>query len=99
MRVLISSEDVIHAWAMPAFGVKKDAVPGRTTQIWFKVDREGVYYGQCSELCGTNHGFMPIQVEVVSKDAFAAWVQQAQAAYGTPTTGTLAQATTATTQP
>jgi len=100
VRVLITSEDVIHAWAVPAFGVKKDAVPGRTTQVWFKVDREGVYYGQCSELCGTNHGFMPIQVEVVSKEAFAAWVQQAQAAYGTPTTtGTLAQAASATTQP
>lgn len=94
VRVLITSEDVIHAWAMPAFGVKKDAVPGRTTEIWFKVDREGVYYGQCSELCGVNHGYMPIQVEVVAKPAFEAWVAKAQAALGAP--GAVAQAGTAT---
>ena len=78
VRLLTTSVDVIHAWAMPAFGVKKDAVPGRLLETWFKAEREGVYYGQCSELCGTNHGFMPIAVEVVSKDAFAKWVAEAQ---------------------
>lgn len=78
VRLLTTSVDVIHAWAMPAFGVKKDAVPGRLLETWFKAEREGVYYGQCSELCGTNHGFMPIAVEVVSKEAFAKWVLEAQ---------------------
>lgn len=78
VRLLTTSVDVIHAWAMPAFGVKKDAVPGRLLETWFRAEREGVYYGQCSELCGTNHGFMPIAVEVVSKDAFAKWVVEAQ---------------------
>ncbi|MSP83923.1 MAG: cytochrome c oxidase subunit II [Alphaproteobacteria bacterium] len=78
VRVLISSEDVIHAWAIPAFGVKKDAVPGRTTEIWFQATLEGTYYGQCSELCGVNHGFMPITVDVVSPAAFQAWLTEAQ---------------------
>lgn len=78
VRLLTTSVDVIHAWAMPAFGVKKDAVPGRLLETWFRAEREGVYYGQCSELCGTNHGFMPIAVEVVSKEAFAKWVVEAQ---------------------
>ncbi len=81
IRVLITAEDVLHAWAVPAFGVKKDAVPGRVTEIWFRVEREGTYYGQCSELCGTNHGYMPIQVEVVSKPAFDQWVTEAQAQF------------------
>ncbi|MGH6719660.1 MAG: cytochrome c oxidase subunit II, partial [Alphaproteobacteria bacterium] len=84
VRVLVTSEDVIHAWTVPAFGVKKDAVPGRVTELWVRVEREGTYYGQCSELCGVNHGFMPIQVEVVSKERFAAWVAAAQAAHGAP---------------
>jgi cytochrome c oxidase subunit 2 len=84
VRVLITAEDVIHAWAVPAFGVKKDAVPGRTTEVWFQATREGTYYGQCSELCGVNHGFMPIAVDVVSAAEFAAWVAQAQARFGVP---------------
>ena len=78
IRLLITADDVLHAWAIPAFGVKMDAVPGKLNETWVRVDREGVYYGQCSELCGVNHGFMPIAVEVVSKEAFAIWVEQAK---------------------
>ncbi len=81
IRVLMTAADVIHAWALPAMGVKKDAVPGRLNETWFRATKEGVYYGQCSELCGVNHGFMPIEVHVVSKEAFAAWVEQAKAKY------------------
>lgn len=84
VRVQLTAGDVIHAWALPAFGVKKDAVPGRLNETWFKVDKEGVYYGQCSEICGTNHGFMPIAVEAVSKEKFDEWVAKAKLAYGTP---------------
>jgi cytochrome c oxidase subunit 2 len=84
VRVQVTAEDVIHAWAVPAFGVKVDGYPGRLNETWFKAEREGVYYGQCSELCGTNHGFMPIRVDVVSKDKFDAWVAQARARAGLP---------------
>lgn len=82
IRVIISSVDVNHNWAVPAFGVKMDAIPGRVNETWFKALREGTFYGQCSELCGVRHGFMPIQVEVVSKQAFARWVDEAQQKYG-----------------
>jgi cytochrome c oxidase subunit 2 len=78
VRLLITAVDVIHSWAMPAFGVKLDAVPGRLNETWFRAEREGVYYGQCSELCGVDHAFMPITVEVLSKDKFDAWVKTAQ---------------------
>ena len=78
IRLLLTANDVIHAWAVPAFGVKMDAVPGRLNETWFRIDREGMYYGQCSELCGSNHGFMPIMVKAVSKDEFAAWVEKAK---------------------
>ncbi len=78
VKVLTTSKDVIHSWAMPSFWAKMDAVPGRINETWFKVDRPGVYFGQCSELCGTKHGFMPIAVEVVSKERFAAWVAAKQ---------------------
>lgn len=81
VKVLITSEDVNHAWAIPAFGVKRDAIPGRINETWFKVDKPGLYYGQCSELCGIKHGFMPITVEVVTKEAFAAWVKDAKELY------------------
>ncbi|PWC49875.1 cytochrome C oxidase subunit II [Azospirillum sp. TSA6c] len=81
VRVLVTAGDVIHSWAVPAFGLKKDGVPGRINETWFKAEREGVYYGQCSEICGTNHGFMPIAVEAVSKEAFDAWVAKAKTAY------------------
>jgi cytochrome c oxidase subunit 2 len=78
IRLLITASDVIHAWAVPALGVKMDAVPGRLNESWMRIDREGIYYGQCSEFCGTNHGFMPIAVEAVSKEAFAAWLEKAK---------------------
>ncbi len=78
VRVLTTAADVIHAWAMPAFWVQMDAVPGRVNETWFKVERPGVYFGQCFQLCGTKHGFMPIAVEVVSKEKFAAWIAAKQ---------------------
>jgi cytochrome c oxidase subunit 2 len=78
IRLLITAADVIHAWAMPAFGVKKDAVPGRTNETWFRAEREGTYYGQCSEICGAYHGYMPIKVQVVSKEAYAKWADEAK---------------------
>ena len=74
VRVLLTSDDVLHSWAVPAFGVKTDTVPGRLNETWFRAIRTGTFYGQCSELCGVNHGFMPITVEVVSKADFAKWV-------------------------
>lgn len=74
VRMLLTGADVIHAWALPAFGVKRDAMPGRLNETWFKATRTGVFYGQCSELCGVGHGFMPIEVEVVSKEDFDKWV-------------------------
>ncbi|MFZ5608303.1 MAG: cytochrome c oxidase subunit II [Pseudomonadota bacterium] len=81
VKLLVTASDVIHAWAVPAFGIKIDAVPGRINEVWFKVEEEGVYYGQCSELCGRDHGFMPIVVEVVSKERFAAWLEEARQLY------------------
>jgi cytochrome c oxidase subunit 2 len=74
VKVIVTSEDVIHAWGVPAFWVKVDAVPGRLNETWFKVDRPGLYYGQCYELCGARHAYMPIAVEVVPPAQFAAWV-------------------------
>ncbi len=78
IRLLITASDVIHSWAVPSLGVKMDAVPGRLNESWMRIEREGVYYGQCSEFCGTHHGFMPIAVEAVSKEAFAAWLEKAK---------------------
>ena len=74
VKVITTSTDVIHSWGVPAFWVKMDAVPGRLNETWFKTDRPGVYYGQCFELCGARHGFMPIAVEVVPRAQFAAWI-------------------------
>ena len=74
VKIVTTSNDVIHSWAVPAFWTKMDAVPGRLNETWIKVDREGLYYGQCSELCGARHGYMPIAVEVVSPAKFAEWV-------------------------
>ncbi|MBY0408471.1 MAG: cytochrome c oxidase subunit II, partial [Rickettsiales bacterium] len=73
VRVLVTGADVIHSWAMPAFGVKRDAMPGRLNETWFKAEKLGTYYGQCSELCGVGHGFMPIVVDVVTQEEFAKW--------------------------
>ena len=78
IKFLITAADVIHSFAVPSLGLKTDAVPGRTNEAWTRIDKKGVYYGQCSELCGVNHGFMPIAIEVVSKEDFAIWLQQAK---------------------
>jgi cytochrome c oxidase subunit 2 len=77
VRMEVTASDVIHNWAMPAFGIKMDAIPGRLNETWFVVDEAGVYYGQCSELCGLRHAFMPIEVHVVPQDVFETWVEAA----------------------
>ena len=82
VRVLVTASDVIHAFAMPAFGVKTDAVPGRINEIWFKANKEGLYYGQCSELCGKDHAFMPIAIRVVSDAQYTAWLAAAKTNLG-----------------
>ncbi len=73
----VTGADVIHSWTIPSFGVKQDAVPGRIAQLWFSAEREGVYFGQCSELCGKDHAYMPITVEVVSEEKYNAWLKGA----------------------
>ena len=78
VHVLVTASDVIHNWTIPAFGSKIDGVPGRVTQTWFKAEKEGVYYGQCSELCGIRHAFMPIAVHVVSDSVYANWLKTVQ---------------------
>lgn len=78
VRVLVTASDVIHAFAMPAFGVKTDAVPGRINEIWFNAQKEGLYYGQCSELCGKDHAYMPIAIRVVSDAQYNAWLAAAK---------------------
>ena len=85
--VQVTAADVIHSWTIPAFGVKQDGVPGRLAQLWFKVEQEGIYFGQCSELCGIAHAYMPITVKAVSEEAYAEWLEQAVAEYaGDPST-------------
>lgn len=83
VRILVTAADVLHSWAMPSFGIKTDAVLGQLNETWVRVEQEGVYYGQCSEICGVDHGFMPIELHVVSKEAFAEWVERAKEEYGT----------------
>lgn len=78
VKVLITANDVLHAWAVPSFGVKRDAIPGRINETWFKAIKEGVYYGQCSELCGSRHAFMPITVRVVSEKQYNDWLSEAK---------------------
>ncbi|MFQ5764429.1 MAG: cytochrome c oxidase subunit II [Rhodospirillales bacterium] len=78
IRLLFTSADVIHNWAVPSLGLKLDAVQGRINESWVRINAEGDYYGMCSELCGVNHGFMPIHIKAVSNDAFAAWVEKAK---------------------
>jgi cytochrome c oxidase subunit 2 len=75
IRLLVSSSDVLHSWAIPSFGIKIDACPGRLSQGSLFIKREGVYYGQCSEICGINHGFMPIVIKAISPQKFISWVQ------------------------
>lgn len=87
----VTGSDVIHAWAMPAFGVKQDGVPGRLAQLWFKAEQEGIYFGQCSELCGKDHAYMPITVKVVSQAAYDEWLEGAIEEYaGIPAAVTVA---------
>tara|TARA_Y100000768_G_scaffold121162_1_gene89571 strand:+ start:549 stop:1391 length:843 start_codon:yes stop_codon:yes gene_type:complete len=78
VKVLITANDVLHAWALPSFGVKRDAVPGRINETWFKADRTGTFYGQCSELCGIKHAFMPITVRVVTEEEYKDWLLDAK---------------------
>ena len=78
VKVLITANDVLHAWALPAFGVKRDAMPGRVNETWFKADRVGTFYGQCSELCGIKHAFMPITVKVVTDEEYQEWLEEAK---------------------
>jgi cytochrome c oxidase subunit 2 len=80
VRIVVTASDVIHAWTIPSFGPKIDAVPGRLNEDWFEVDVPGVYYGQCSELCGKDHAYMPITVHAVPESEFNAWVEKAKAA-------------------
>ncbi len=78
ISILVTAKDVIHAWAVPAFGIKIDAVPGQTNETWFRIHKPGIYYGQCSEICGKDHAFMPIEIHAVSKEEFKAWVEKAK---------------------
>ena len=78
IRVIVTGDDVIHNWAMPALGIKMDAIPGRLNEVWFKAERTGTFYGMCSELCGVRHAFMPIELRVVSADKFKDWLEKAQ---------------------
>jgi cytochrome c oxidase subunit 2 len=86
VRVQTTGADVIHSFAVPSFGIKIDAIPGRLNETWFRAEREGVYYGQCSELCGKDHAFMPIMVRVVSEQAFTAWLEEAKKKYASEET-------------
>ena len=81
VKVLITANDVLHSCAVPSFGVKRDAIPGRINETWFKAEKEGVYYGQCSELCGSRHAFMPITVRVVSEKQYNDWLKEAKAKF------------------
>jgi cytochrome c oxidase subunit II len=81
VRVQVIGADVIHSFSVPSFGIKIDAVPGRLNETWFKAEREGMYYGQCSQLCGRDHAFMPIAVHVVSEQAYSAWLADAKKKY------------------
>jgi cytochrome c oxidase subunit II len=78
IRIQITASDVVHSWGVQSLGVKKDAVPGRLNETWTRIEREGTYYGDCYELCGRNHAFMPIGIEVVSRERFNAWVEDAR---------------------
>jgi len=92
VRVQTIGADVIHSFAVPAFGIKIDAIPGRLNETWFKATKTGVYYGQCSELCGKDHAYMPIAVKVVTDQEFATWVEAAKKKFASAKTDTFAQA-------
>ena len=95
VRVQTTAADVIHAFAMPSFGVKIDAIPGRLNETWFKATKEGMFYGQCSELCGKDHAFMPIAIRVVSEQEFAAWTEAAKKKYASAPANAYASTATA----
>ena len=92
IRVQVTGADVIHAFALPAFGVKIDAIPGRLNETWFKATKTGMFYGQCSELCGKDHAFMPIAIRVVSDQEFASWVEGAKKKFATNPSNSYASA-------
>jgi len=81
VHVLVTGADVIHSFSVPSFGIKIDAIPGRLNETWFKAEREGTYYGQCSQLCGRDHAYMPIAVHVVSEKEYSAWLDTAKKKY------------------
>jgi cytochrome c oxidase subunit 2 len=87
VRLLLTADDVIHSWAVPALGIKSDTVPGRLAETWMRIEEPGVYYGQCSELCGVNHGFMPIEVRALPQAEFDAWIEETRQAQGLPPAG------------
>ena len=90
IRVQVIGADVIHSFAIPAFGIKIDAVPGRLNETWFKAEHKGMFYGQCSELCGKDHAYMPIAIRVVSDEEFTKWVADAQKKFASARTSTFA---------
>ena len=92
VRIEVTGSDVIHSFGVPAFGIKIDAIPGRLNETWFKATKTGIFYGQCSELCGRDHAFMPIAVRVVSDQEFAAWVETAKKKYATNPANSFASA-------
>jgi cytochrome c oxidase subunit II len=103
VKVLITGEDVIHAWWIPSLFLQQDAVPGRTVETWFKAEKPGIYYGQCNQICGINHGYMPIEVHVVSDADYAAWLANAKTKFalndnGTPGASQMAAISTTTAQ-
>jgi cytochrome c oxidase subunit 2 len=87
VRVLLTSNDVLHAWWVPDLAIKKDAIPGIVNEIWFKANEAGTYRGQCAELCGKDHGYMPVVVEVLEEEAYAAWIAEQLADTTAATTG------------
>lgn len=95
VRVLTTGADVIHSWAVPAFGIKIDAVPGRLNETWFRADKEGTYRGQCSEICGVRHGFMPVVVDVVSQEKFDAWAKEMKTKFSISSYGAAPQISSA----
>jgi cytochrome c oxidase subunit 2 len=92
VRIQTIGADVIHSFAVPAFGIKIDAIPGRLNETWFKATKVGMYYGQCSELCGKDHAYMPIAVKVVEDQEFASWVESAKKKYASAPASTFASA-------
>ncbi len=96
IRVQVTGADVIHSFALPAFGIKIDAIPGRLNETWFKAEKTGMYYGECSQLCGRDHAFMPIAIKVVTDQEFTAWVADAQKKFANANTSTYALAADAT---